>query len=172
MQTLSGNAKWQQGANLEEQWDRPLKEFMAMSKAVNYKRYVALTVTVSYLGRTRTYNALWLFDGPDPVLPVDLVTGNSILYSLYQHTVVPNTLLEVKSLASDPSVRKWLQTHQVPDSACQGTQESACCLPTAMRCGVTASAVSRALAKYPVHLKVERSPNDALNRLSTSSARP
>jgi hypothetical protein len=79
-------------------------------------RYAALAVTVSYLGRSRTYNSLWLFGGAN-LLPIDLIVGNSVLATIATKEVVPNTLLEGKLYASSPGVRSWLQTHQLPDAA-------------------------------------------------------
>jgi hypothetical protein len=176
----NADLSWQQGPELswlpglvaDVKWDNPVKEVFAMSKNLrSYKRYAAVTVMVSYLGRSRTYNSLWLFDGVDPVLPVDFVTGHSDLSTFYKRAVVPTTLLETKSMGSNPAVRQWLQTHQLPDAACKST-EAACCLPETMQCGVTASAVSRALAKYPEQLKKESTQTGTLNPPSTSSTRP
>jgi hypothetical protein len=112
-----------------------------------YDRYAALTVTVSYLGRSHTYKSLWLFDssGKHPVIPGDLITGNSVLAELVTRDVTPTALLDTRMFSTRPAVRQWLQAHQIPDGSCKC---AACCLPT-MQCGVTASAVSRALAKYP-----------------------
>jgi hypothetical protein len=136
-----------------------------------YDRYAALTVTVSYLGRSLTYKSLWLFDSShkQPVLPVDLITGNSILAEFVTRDATPNALLDTRLFSTSPAVRQWLQTHQIPDGSCKG---AACCLPETMQCGVTASAVSRALAKYPEQLKKESTQTGTLTPPSTSSTRP
>jgi hypothetical protein len=136
-----------------------------------HDRYAALTVTVSYLGRSLTYKSLWLFDssGKQPVVPIDLITGNSVLAEFVTRDATPTALLDTRMFSTRPAVRQWLLVHQIPDGSCKGV---ACCLPETMQCGVTASAVSRALAKYPEHIKIDSTQTGTLDPPSTSSTRP
>lgn len=121
-----------------------------------YDRYAALTVTVSYLGRSHTYKSLWMFDssGKHPVVPIDLITGNSVLAEFVTRDVTPTALLDTRMFSTRPAVRQWLQTHQIPDGSCK---DAACCLPSG-QCGVTASKVSTTLQKYPARKTISAAP--------------
>ena len=77
-------AAWTKGQDLTEQdWNLPAsKAFAEMQDAGLYKKYGAYTVTVTFAGRSRTYNAIFLFgsaNGQPKYLVVDTVTGNSAL---------------------------------------------------------------------------------------------
>jgi hypothetical protein len=108
----NASGEWQQERDGSAGWVHyTIKEDMQGNHDTR-NRYTALTVTVSYLGHSRTYNSLWFFGGPK-LIPVDLVVGNGALADIAANDVVPNTLLEAKPYASSPGVRSWLQTHQL-----------------------------------------------------------
>jgi hypothetical protein len=144
----NAQGNWRQERDGSQGWDRFLIKEVMQGNHDTSTRYAALTVTVSYLGHSRTYNSLWFFGGPS-IIPVDLVVGNGVLGNFAAiNDVVPHTLLEAKPFASSPGVRSWLQTHQLADAACTG--KAACCLPSTGQCGVTPTAASASFAKFPL----------------------
>jgi hypothetical protein len=148
---VNANAAWKEVRDSADAqgWDRYTVKEALQGNHDTSTRYAALTVTVTYEGRSRTYNSLWFFGGaPSDPLPVDMIVGNPNLSSMSASDITPHTLLEAKIYASSPGVRAWLQTHQLPDAACTG--KAACCLPSPGRCGVTASAASSSFAKFPL----------------------
>lgn len=156
--------KWQKPAPATRgplTWgDLTIGRALAMGDGKAYDRYAAASVTVSLGARAHTYRTFWLFDskGKQPVLPVDLIVGNSELAELVTADVSPNALLDTVRFSSHPAVRRWLLTHQLPDDACTGT---VCCLPSG-QCGVTASSVANTLQKY-----AEQPANAAISSTTT-----
>ena len=120
---MGAQASWAPGQNLQANWnvpfERALAEFDAGSQA-KYSRYAAYRVTVSFEGRSRTYNAMFLFGtGTVPVLAADNVTNSSALTQLIDKSVYPAVLLE-SPVARKTGVAAWLKSHQVRDPACHG----------------------------------------------------
>lgn len=136
---------------LGEDWNIPAaKAFMQIEHANWYSRYAAYTATVSFEGRSRTYNAVFLFGkndkGEDEVLPLDTVTGNSALHDLWKASVYPATLLETK-WRGHQAVTHWLKSNQVSDRGCQAGKHEVCCNATTLKCGVAAEDVRSALGE-------------------------
>lgn len=147
---IGGQASWEAGQDLQANWNVPfeqaLADFDAGSQA-KYSRYAAYRVTISFEGRSRSYNAMFLFGtGAVPVLAVDNVTNSSALTRLTDKSVYPAVLLE-SPIARKAGVAGWLKAHQVRDPACRTGQREACCDPASLTCGVAAGDVSLALSK-------------------------
>lgn len=93
-ESATANVVWRNGADaIEENWDIPANEAFAQGEnAALYTRYGAYTVTVTFHGRSRTYNAAFLFgmdNGKEKYLPVDLIVGNSALEHFATTKVYP-----------------------------------------------------------------------------------
>jgi hypothetical protein len=156
---LGAQAAWAPGQNLQANWNVPfelaLVDFDAGSQA-KYSRYAAYQVTVSFEGRSRSYQAMFLFGtGAVPVLAVDNVTNSSALTGLIDKSVYPAVLLE-SPIARKMGVAGWLKSHQVRDPACRGGEGQACCNPVSLTCGVAASDLSASLGQ-PVSRQSRRS---------------
>lgn len=148
---IGAQANWGPGQNLAADWNVPfeqaLADFDAGSQA-KYSRYAAYRVTVSFEGRSRSYNAMFLFGtGTVPILAVDNVTNSSALTQLIDKSVYPAVLLE-SLMGRKTGVAGWLKAHQVRDPACRSGVRQACCDPTSLTCGVAAPDVSRSLSKH------------------------
>lgn len=169
---FGAQASWGAGQNLQANWnvpfERALSDFDAGSQA-KFSRYAAYRVTVSFEGRSRTYNAMFLFGtGTVPILAVDNVTNSSALTRLTDKSVYPAVLLE-SPIARKAGVAGWLKSHQVRDPACRTGQREACCDPASLTCGVAAGDVTLALSKrasqrstrsrvLPVHSPIANAP--------------
>jgi len=143
-------AAWVGGPNFTDNWNMTVAEILPTTNAQNkteYVRYAAYHVMVSFKGRARGYNAMFLFgNGEKPVLALDNVTNNSALTAFVEESVYPAVLLE-SSLARHTGLANWLRTHQTYDPACRAGQREICCDPKASTCGVAAGDVRDALDK-------------------------
>ena len=125
--------RWASGQKSEEDWDTAVKDVLARSTiGGNFSTYVTATITVCYQNRSRTYRTLWLF-GSD-ILPVDLVTGNSILRDFATESAYPSVLTDTR-LRSHRAVNEWLISTQRFDASCKTGKQDICC-DAAMVCGV------------------------------------
>jgi len=143
-------ASWSAGQNLAQDWNVPFEQMLPGTNSQNrtqYERYASYRVTVSFQGRSRSYNGMFLFGSGDvPVLALDNVTNNSALIGLVDKSLYPAVLLE-SSIARKAGVIGWLKSQQVRDPACRSGQRRACCDPASLTCGVAAADVSSALDK-------------------------
>lgn len=147
----TAQARWSKGQNLTgEDWTIPFGQALPMIEAQNkstYSRYAAYKVTVVFEGRSRSYNAMFLFGtGEEPVLPLDNVTINSALVFFVKNSVYPAVLLETPVSQKD-SVADWLKAHQVSDAECRSGQREVCCDLDSLSCGVAAGDVAFMLTK-------------------------
>jgi len=158
-------ASWSAGQNLAQDWNVSLEQMLPGTNSQNrtqYERYASYKVTVSFQGRSRSYNAMFLFGSGDvPVLALDNITNNSALTGLVDKSLYPAVLLE-SSIARKAGVVGWLKSQQVRDPACRSGERQACCDSASLTCGIAAADVSTALSK-PV--------TRALRPSRTSSAR-
>jgi hypothetical protein len=150
-QEINAQLIWTSGQILTEDWNFPFAKVLnLMSNASDFKRYAAFTVTVDYLGKTRTYKAVFLFgtdkDGNLEIWPIDTVTNNPALHFFAKEDVYPTTFLDT-SLRQKRVVSDWLTAHQLDNLKCQSGKKKVCCDPDTMQCGVSAGDVQSALAK-------------------------
>jgi hypothetical protein len=148
---MGAQADWAHGQDLTgEVWNLPFERVLAIAETQNkskYSRYASYRVTVSYVGRSRSYNAMFLFgSGEVPVLVLDNVTNSSALATFVSKSVYPAVLLE-SSVAQNPAVANWLKSHQVRDPLCRPGQRQVCCDPATLTCGVAEADVSSTLSK-------------------------
>lgn len=149
-ESITANPRWAKGNDIREDWNVPAsKVFREMENAGWYTRYMSYTVTVGYEGRTRSYNAVYLF-GPEHVLPIDTVVGNSALLFVATHSVYPATLTQT-GLRTHPLVVNWLQQTQVDESSCQAGR--VCCASGA--CGLSSKEVGQVVAATKKHAMLE-----------------
>jgi hypothetical protein len=147
----SAQASWSPGQNLVgEDWNIPAGDSLPILQAQNmstYSRYARYSVTVTFQGRSRGYNAMFLFGtGEEPVLVLDNVTNNSALNFFVKNSVYPAVLLRKSS--KEPGVAAWLRSHQVRDAGCSGGKQEVCCDTSALKCGVSADDLTSALSGF------------------------
>jgi len=133
-----------------EDWNIPAAELLTqIENAKWFSRYAAFTVTVQFQGKSRIYNAMFLFGTDDKgqavVLPVDTVADAGVQYFANQ-PVYPATLLKT-SWRAKPAVADWLKSHQVFDATCKPGKEDVCCDLTTLECGVAAQDVTSSLSQ-------------------------
>jgi len=166
-------ASWSAGQNVAQDWNVPFEQMLPGTNAQNrtrYERYASYRVTVSFQGRARSYNAMFLFGSGDvPVLALDNVTNNSALTGLVDKSVYPAVLLE-SPLGRKAAVADWLRSHQVRDPACRSGQREVCCDPSSLTCGVAATDISTALDK-PISRVLRPSRTLSANVRAGDSAR-
>jgi hypothetical protein len=149
-ETVESNAfvKWTKGQDLSEDWDITMADAL-VKIGQPFTRYAAFTVRVDFKGKSRTYNALFLFrqgTGGEEILPIDTVTGNSALHYFASNTVYPATLLETQ-LRENRIITEWLQSNQVNTASCKPGKRAVCCDPVTLKCGPAAEDVRSALSK-------------------------
>jgi hypothetical protein len=67
---LHAQAMWGHGFTSQDNWDTPIRDVLAIiPNGSQFTRYAAYTVTASMDGRSRTYNAMFLF-GPNNLVQV------------------------------------------------------------------------------------------------------
>jgi hypothetical protein len=112
-----------------------------------WQRYAAYTVTLSFLGKTRTYKAMFIF-GHDPqgnevVEPEDPTAGNTALASALHEALFPAGFLSTK-LRNYQVVSDWISSVQMSDDAC--TQHNdLCCDLAQLKCGPGRTDVAKSL---------------------------
>ena len=145
---LGAHASWSAGEYLTQDWNVSFAQMLPATQTQNnstYDRYASYHVRVTYQGRSRSYEAMFLFgSGEIPVLALDNVTNNSALTSIVDKSVYPSVLLESPA-SRQLGVAAWLRSHQIRDAACRPGQKEACCDPASVSCGVAAGDVSSAL---------------------------
>lgn len=151
LEVSAGGAGWNPSQNLiSEDWDHPAAELLPLSEHGNwYSRYAAFTVTVQFQGKSRIYNAMFLFGvddkGLEVVSAIDTVSTGGLSYFV-NRPVYPATLLKT-SLRAKSVVADWLKSHQVFDATCKPGKEDVCCDLTTLECGVAAQDVTLALSQ-------------------------
>lgn len=134
---LAGIPQWvHREAVSPEGWDMPVGKALELAEhAGKFSSYVALTATVRFQGKSRTYRSLWLFG--TETLAVDLVVTGINLLDLTTHNTYPSVLADT-SLRSTPAVHEWLTANQRFEASCKVGKSETCCDPTTMRCGIAA----------------------------------
>jgi hypothetical protein len=109
-----------------------------------YDRYATYTVTVTFQGKSRTYNTAVLFgknaDGPS-VHFLDLISGNMTL-DLLAKTDMSTAPFSKTDLRDVPFIRKWLNSNRQQGCSVKGHGD-VCCNPETKKCGVGAAPISR-----------------------------
>ena len=145
----SAQVSWSPGQNLiGEDWNIPFKDVLPVFQRQNrstYSRYARYSVVARFQGRSRDYNAMFLFGtGEEPVLVLDNVTNNSALHFFVKNSVYPAVLLWKSS--REPGVAAWLRSHQVRGATCGSGKQEVCCDTSALKCGVSADDLTSALS--------------------------
>jgi hypothetical protein len=140
------SAKWEEGPSSTAP-DMTVREMMpAMQSESGIKsllvRYCTYTVTATLAGRSRTYDASFLFAADGEVVTGDVVAaiGGGPLLHFISHPVYPTVLLK-GALAKTPAVRNFLEAGQRPESTCVNGE--VCCDTAALRCGVPSADLRR-----------------------------
>jgi hypothetical protein len=140
---------WHKGQEVSGSFDMPFGKILPMTELKSYTRYAAYTVTTVFQNRSRSINAMFLFNtnskGSEDVAPIDTLNGSSALFDFVNLSVYPTTLLKTR-LRAEPVVADWLRSHQVFDAACKPGQD-ACCNPSTLVCGVSSQDVNTYLSK-------------------------
>ncbi len=112
-----------------------------------YTDYVTYTVTVTLDHKSRTYNALMLFDydasGKLAVYFVDAVTDSTAVLFAYEHSMYPTAFVEA-DLRTVPFIDKWLYDNARACKADHNEKDDKvdiCCDPKSGRCGAAKSSL-------------------------------
>jgi len=99
-------------------------------------RYCAYTVTVTFEGRSRTYQADFFFGPEGQPDSGDMVValGGGALPELLVKPVYPQVLIEPTAYGKNPTVRAFLEANQRSDATCR--RGEACCDLSVLQCGV------------------------------------
>jgi hypothetical protein len=141
---------WTTGNNIaESDWNLDLGTAIARIFPVNsaekaiYFRFASYRVTLSFLGRTRVYKAMFLFGmGDRPIIALDQVAGSVNAY--VETSVYPEVLLE-SSQSRRPEVASWLRMHEMDSPSCRAGQKEVCCNIKALTCGIAPGDIRKAL---------------------------
>jgi hypothetical protein len=110
-----------------------------------YKRYAAISVTVTFHNQTRSYKSLFEFghdtQGKELILPVDTVIGGPALAFFFANSVYPAVLFE-PGLRKVPFVAQWLRSNAAVGI---GSGQVSCNLQS-LKCSVPQADVTRALS--------------------------
>ncbi|HEY2235897.1 MAG TPA: hypothetical protein VGK01_20665 [Candidatus Angelobacter sp.] len=109
-----------------------------------YDTYATYTVTVTFQGKSRTYNTAALFgtnaDGAN-VHFLDLISGNMTL-DLLAKTDMSTAPFSKTDLRDVPFIHKWLNSNRQQGCGVKGHGD-VCCNPETKKCGVGTSPASR-----------------------------
>ncbi len=105
-------------------------------------RYCTYTVTATLQGRSRTYEAAFLFAADGEVNTSDVVVGigGGALSHFVTNPVYPSILL--RTHLATPAVRAFLESTQKPASNACGNGD-VCCDPVTLRCGLSTAELRR-----------------------------
>jgi hypothetical protein len=99
-------------------------------------RYCAYTVTVTFEGRSRTYQADFFFGPEGQPDSGDMVValGGGALPELLVKPIYPQVLVETTMWGTNPAVRAFLEANQRNNETCR--RGEACCDLSALQCGI------------------------------------
>jgi hypothetical protein len=125
-------------------FSQPISEIVKMAEAqlntpVNYTRYAAFTVNVTFQGKSTGPHKAIFFFGTDPrgkqfVSGNDLMSGTDALYYFANHPIKLSGLMLGK-LRETPAVGDWLRNNLAPASSCSPDAQGMCCAHG--HCGVS-----------------------------------
>jgi hypothetical protein len=159
---------WNPGQVLTaENWNVPASELIPQTEHGNwFSRYAAYTVTVQSQGKSRIYNAMFVFGtddkGQEVIGAIDTVLSGAVNYFV-NRPVYPATLLKTR-LRAKPVVADWLKSHQVFDATCKPGKDDVCCDLTTLECGVAAQDVNSSLSQPVIEPLTELVPPAPLPR--------
>lgn len=98
-------------------------------------RYCSFMVTATLAGRSRTYEASFLFGENGQAAPLDVIAdvGGGALGHMLLHPIYPDVLLRTK-IGKVPVVRNFLEANQRSEASCKSGD--ACCNAETLQCGV------------------------------------
>jgi len=99
-------------------------------------RYCTYTVTVTFEGRSRTYQAEFYFGPEGQPDSGDMVValGGGALPELLVKPVYPQVLVETATYGKNPALRGFLEANQRSNATCR--RGEACCDLSALQCGI------------------------------------
>jgi len=113
-QAMWGNAV----AAGQENWATPVRDVLQIiPNGSQFTRYAAYTVTASMDGRSRTYNAMFLFGPNNLVQAADVITGVGQM-TQFKQGVNANILLRPYMLRMHPAIADWIKAHKRSDGPC------------------------------------------------------
>jgi hypothetical protein len=124
-------------------FDFTVHDFLALAVGKNPDlpaaptRYVTATITVTFQGKSRTYNTLWLF-GSWGFTGLDGVVTDPVPFA--KEGTFPSVLTDT-SARSRPAVKEWLESNKKTDPSCTAGKVDVCCDPTTLACGLAAADV-------------------------------
>jgi hypothetical protein len=108
------------------------------------RRYCTFTATATLGGRSRTYQAHFLFGGENRIAPGDVVVaaGGGALETFISHPLYPDILLRT-SLWNKPAVHAFLMSTQRTETSCRVNVGDVCCNANTLQCGVASADLQR-----------------------------
>jgi hypothetical protein len=113
-----------------------------------YTSYVTYTVTLTFQGKSRTYNSWMLFGRDDKGNPqvyfMDTIADPTAVTFAYEHSLYPSAFVDT-DLRTVPFIDKWLYDNALachPKHNAQDDRVDVCCDPKAGRCGVAESTLA------------------------------
>lgn len=101
-------------------------------------RYCTYTVTVTFEGRSLTYEGYFFFgpEGQGEAIPGDMVValGGGTLQELLVKPVYPQVLVKTAAYGKNPALREFLEVNQHSNTTCK--RGEACCDLYALQCGI------------------------------------
>ena len=147
----TGYPAWTGSPILSEDWTVPFAAMVQKAQESGqedmtpYKRYAAVSVTVTFHGQARSYKSLFVFghdtQGKERILPMDTVVGGPALAFFFANSVYPAVLFE-PGLRKVPFVAQWLRANSAAGIA---SGQVSCDLQT-LKCSVPQADVTRALS--------------------------
>jgi|SRR5215468_3695312 len=137
-ESVIAHAQWHQAQSISEDWTQKWSViFPHIENSSWFNRYAAFRATVSFGGRSREYQAMFLFGrtptGEDYIVPVDTVSGLTGAVEFFiHHDVYPEALIEGQVGNQFKAVRDWLASQAVTGE----THKDNCNLVT-LRCGIS-----------------------------------
>jgi len=132
---------WQPGPNVGKvDIHATVAEMLAVNQPTDFfDRYAAYNVVVTFQGKSRKYRALALLGrdakGAAEVSFTDSVLGTGLV-EVKSVNLYPAVLMESVE-GQNPAVMDWLESRQMPLTACTPGTRDVCCDPATLKCGIS-----------------------------------
>jgi hypothetical protein len=130
---------WKVAPYLSEDWRFPFADLLNGSDVI-YTRYANFRVNLTFMGRQRSYSALFLFgtgrDGKPQIFALDHIIGTSLLNGLLS-APIPDEIKTIQLGFRDRADVKRFLASVEPQKGCElDSGSQLCCNPASGHCGV------------------------------------
>jgi hypothetical protein len=130
--------EWQVSAGLAQDWSVPFSQVLAVV-GPGYTRYASFTAKISYAGRGRQYQALFLFGedaaGKAITLPLDNIIGPSALSAIAEAPSTPDLLL-AQSFRDRSETKSLIRAMRLSPNCTAEPRTKMCCDENTGQCGL------------------------------------